>query len=380
MRSSGSVLLSGLCLALALGGCATIPGPAGEQIVVASRSPFESLVAPHREKAGALEAKGRLREALNEWKVALTIDPKDAVSAQAKNKLEQRIQEAVSNELNRGREALKRGVSLEARRHFLAALALDPFNRAAFEALQTEAKEIQVLNHTVRKGETLASIAELFYRDRSRGEVIWETNQLPPNPKLTPGMILKIPEIPGVPFVRPEALPRDQRARGDSPSEPAKTEAPAEEEVYVNPMLAEAREALERGEFLLALTGVDRFLSQNPRSLEAVDLKRAVLYQQGKALFEQKKYADSFVALNQLAKLNPKDTNTSSLLGKVRTRLIQDHYNQGIRFYREEKIAQAIGEWRAVLKYDPNHEAAKKNIEQAERLLKGLAQRQQKKK
>ena len=376
MRSSGSVLLSGLCLASALAGCATIPGSAGEQIAVASRSPLEPLVAPHREKAAALEAKGQLRQALNEWKVALTIEPKDTISAQAKTKLEERIQQALATQLSQGREALKRGVNLEARRHFLTALALDPSNKAAFEALQTEAKEVQVRTHTVRKGETLASIAELFYGDRSRGEVIWETNQLPPNPRLTPGVVLKIPEIPGVPFVRPQPLPR---VRGDSLPELPKAEGPPEEEVYVNPMLAEARESLERGEFALALAGIDRFLSQNPRSSEAADLKRTVLYQQGKTLFEQKKYADSYAALNQLARLNPKDRDASSLLGKVRARLIQDHYNQGIRFYREEKIAAAIREWRAVLQYDPNHEAAKRNIEQAERLLKGLQLRQQKK-
>jgi tetratricopeptide (TPR) repeat protein len=144
-------------------------------------------------------------------------------------------------------------------------------------------------------------------------------------------------------------------------------------------LLAESREALERGEFVVALAGVDRFLAQNPRSTEAADLKRTVLFEQGKVLFEKKRYADSFVALNQLAKLSPKDPNSASLLGKVRSRLVQDHYNQGIRFYREEKIAEAIGEWRAVLQYDANHEGAKKNIEQAERLLKGLQQRQQKK-
>jgi tetratricopeptide (TPR) repeat protein len=111
-----------------------------------------------------------------------------------------------------------------------------------------------------------------------------------------------------------------------------------------------------------------------------VELKRNVLYQQGKVLFEQKKYPDSFAALNQLAKLAPKDTEVSTLLGSVRSRLVQDHYNQGIRLYREEKLAAAINEWRSVLQYDPNHEAAKKNIDQAERLLKGLQQRQQKQK
>lgn len=45
------------------------------------------------------------------------------------------------------------------------------------------------------------------------------------------------------------------------------------------------------------------------------------------------------------------------VLGPV---LLQQHYNEGIRLYREEKLEGAIAEWRAVLQYDPNHEAAKK--------------------
>ncbi len=67
------------------------------------------------------------------------------------------------------------------------------------------------------------------------------------------------------------------------------------------------------------------------------------------------------------------------MLDRAKSQLVQQHYNQGIRLYREEKLEPAIAEWRTVLQYDPNHEAAKKNIEQAERLLKGLQQRQQKK-
>jgi len=104
-----------------------------------------------------------------------------------------------------------------------------------------------------------------------------------------------------------------------------------------------------------------------------------VLYQQGKTALDQKKYAESYTALNQLTKLSPNYQDSSSLLGRARDFLIQDHYSQGIRLYREEKLEGAIAEWRTVLQYDPNHAAAKKNIEQAERLLQGLQQRQQKK-
>jgi tetratricopeptide (TPR) repeat protein len=370
-----SFSLAGVAIAVSLAGCSTASKPEDAAPAV---SPVESLVAPHRDKAGQLEAEGDLRGALNEWKVALTLNPKDPLSIQGRQKTEDRIRVVVDEALAKGRDSLKRGVQLEARRQYLRALALDPSNKAAFDALQNEAKQGRILNHTVRRGETLSSIAELYYRDRSRSEVIWETNQLPANPKLEPGMVLKIPEIPGVPFAGP-AAPREPRSRTESPPEAAKVEAPEPQEPEYNPMLAEAREALERKEFTLALANVDRFLAQNPRSVEASEIKKNVLYQQGKISFDQRKYAESYAALNQLAKLAPGYQDSSSMLSRARSFVVQQHYNDGIRLYREEKLEPAIAEWRTVLQYDPNHEAAKKNIEQAERLLKGLQQRQQKK-
>ncbi len=326
-------------------GCATVQEGA-------RRSPFETLVAPHREQAANLAAQGRLREASEAWKVALTIDPKDQVSLEESKKLDERIQQTIAERLARGEDALKRGVHLEARNHFLVVLALDPSNRQAFENLQTRVREVRQINHTVRAGESLASIAQFYYGDRSRSEVIWETNQLPPNAVARPR-----PDTPATGGAKPE---------------------PAEETPYVNPALAEAKEASEKGDYVLALSTIDRFLSQNPRSSEAVDLKRTVLLQQGKTLADQNKLTDSYAALTQLTKLSPKDNAVASLLANVRGRLIQQHYNQGIRLYREEKLPHAVAEWRSVLQYDPSHEGAKRNIEQAERLLKGLQVRQQK--
>ncbi|MBI4527643.1 MAG: LysM peptidoglycan-binding domain-containing protein [Deltaproteobacteria bacterium] len=370
-------------MALWLSACATVPAPevgpplSKPSVRAPVVSPFEPLVAPHREKAEALEREGHLRGALNEWKVALTIHPGDPVALAEKTKLERRIEQVIADRLKQGRDALGRGNHPEARRHFLAVLAVDPANDAAFQALRSETREVRFVNHKVRKGETLASIAEFYYGERSRSEVIWETNQLPPNPRLAAGSVLKIPEIPGVPFLRPD-VSRETRAR-ETPPPVSKAEDGKEEQIYANPTLVEAKEALERGEFAIALADVDRFLATDPRNAEGVDLKKAVLYQQGRLFLKEKNYAQSYRALSQLAKLAPNYQDAGSLMGQARTRLIQDHYNQGIRLYRDEKLEAAIEQWRMVLEYDPAHGAAQRNIQQAERLLKGLQQRQKRK-
>jgi cytochrome c-type biogenesis protein CcmH/NrfG len=68
------------------------------------------------------------------------------------------------------------------------------------------------------------------------------------------------------------------------------------------------------------------------------------------------------------------------LLRQARERAAQQHYAQGLQLYREEKLQEAIVQWKSVLEYEPDHANAKKNIEQAERLLRSLQQRQQPKK
>jgi tetratricopeptide (TPR) repeat protein len=107
-------------------------------------------------------------------------------------------------------------------------------------------------------------------------------------------------------------------------------------------------------------------------------VKKQALYQQGKAQLGSRRYADSYRALVQVARLQPDYEDTAKLLPQARTRAIDHHYTQGLRLYQEEKLANAISEWRIVLELDPQHANAKKNIDQAERLQKALDQRKKK--
>jgi phage tail protein X len=389
-----------LALALAVGACASVaekppPGSEVRRVPVAPApappprvDPRELLTARHREQAQALDREGALRQALDEWKIALTINPDDAASRASLKTLEGRIERAVTEKIEAGRAALTRGVQVEARRQFLAALALDPANRVVFRHLQTEAREVEFVTHTVGQGDTLQSLALRYYGDRSRSEVIWETNQLPANPRLTAGTTLKIPEIPGVPFIHPEVRrPAPPAAgapapRAPAPSAPAPsastTETPKDEPPEVNPLLAEAREALDRKDYAEALSDADKFLAGSPGNRDGLTLKKQALYQQGKAHLSERKYEESYRALTQLAKIQPDYEDSPALLRQARARVVEQHYSQGVRLYREEKLAEAVSQWQAVLELDPQHANAKRNIDQAQRLLKALEERKKK--
>ena len=356
MKAVTALMLLGV---LALAGCAGLTSGGAS-------SGRHTLAEAQRANAEALERDGALRAALDAITVALTVEPDDRGLRESKARLQARIEQSVAEQTNAARAALSRKAYLEARRHFLAVLALDPANATAFDGLRNEVKEVRFVTHTIRQGDSLGSIAQRYYGDRSRSEVIWEMNQLPRNPRLAVGASLRVPEIPGVPFL---LTPRE-----GGPTEPSRT--PRDDIApQVDPLLADARDALERKAFNEALADVDRVLAGNPRNTEGAELKKSILYSLGKTRLGEKKYDESYQALNQLARIAPRYEDAGELARQARTGLVQQRYNEGLRLYREEKLEQAIMQWKAVLELDPRHPNARKNIEQAEAILKKLDER-----
>ncbi len=376
MRCRRWVVLGAVAASAA--GCATsAPSPTVQQSPSAPVSTArQTLVASYAQRAQALENDGRLREALDAWTVALTVDPANTPAREAQRALQAKIDLLVSQRLEEGRAALSRGASGPARRHFLAVLALEPGNRAAFEALRDQSPEVESLSHVVRSGDTLPGLAQQYYGNRAMGEVIAEANRLAPTARLAAGTKLKIPEVPGVPLNRTGVRREPPRAPPPGPGAPAAPAPPPREEPSeVNPLLAEARESFERRDYAAALGDVDRLLASTPNNPEVLTLKKSVLYSQGKAQYDQRQYKESWATLGQLVRIAPNYQDAPALMRQSKSRLIDDHYSRGIRYFREEKLPEAIAEWKAVLAIDPQHVAARKNLEQSERLLKSLDER-----
>jgi tetratricopeptide (TPR) repeat protein len=331
----------------------------------------EQLVARHNARSQDFERRGDLQRALQERRIALTIDPEDRTARQGLTRLLALTERRVAERMRQGRAALGRDAYGEARRHFLAVLVLDPKNRQAFEALQQEVREGDVIVHTVKAGETLASLAQRYYGDPSRAEVIFETNRLSPGTRLAVGQPLKVPEILGVPFLRAE--PIREPARREVRPEPVP--AAREHAVETNPLLVDAQEALQRNAYADALADLDRLLAGEPNNAEALGLKKQALYRHAQAQLGARHFDESYRALTALNQLAPEYEDSASLLQQVRRAMVDEHYSQGLRLFRQEKLTEAIGEWRLVLELDPQHGNARRNIEQAEKLLRSLDER-----
>jgi peptidoglycan/xylan/chitin deacetylase (PgdA/CDA1 family) len=168
------------------------------------RSTRRAVAAPHLDWSRQLEERGLLRQALDECQIARTIDPGSAPATERCTRLQTRIPGEATARLQEG-VRLARTSPGEARTRFLAALAVDPSNAPAFDALRnTAALPAKFLSHTVRAQETSASLADLYYGDRARADLIEQANGLAPGAPLPVGKVLRIPEISGIPFLRPD--------------------------------------------------------------------------------------------------------------------------------------------------------------------------------
>jgi tetratricopeptide (TPR) repeat protein len=111
--------------------------------------------------------------------------------------------------------------------------------------------------------------------------------------------------------------------------------------------------------------------SSTPASPPAV--KPAALYATAKAHLADGRDEDAYRALSLLERVQPTYADAAQLLGEVRQRLVRQRYQDGLRLFREERLEDAIEKWRGVLELDARHVNARRNIEQAEKMLRTLA-------
>lgn len=289
-----------LLLVLASGGCASLSRSSGPTLT-AGVPTADELAAPYRTQAVELEREGQLRRAADAWTNALALAPGHEPSRQALKRLRERMDREFVEHMTEGWHALGRDATAEARRHFMAALAIDPDSREAQQALRATPAP------TTRPAPPVSA----------------------PEPK--PTTAVARPAVPTTPSVRPDTAPKPR----------VESAAPR---ATVTPV---------------------------PRPAE--EKKPEVLYAAAKAHLAGHNDEEAYRTLTQLTSVSPGYKDSTALLRNVRTRLVQQRYQDGLRLFREERLEAAIEQWRGVLELDPKHAYARRNIEQTERMLRTLA-------
>jgi tetratricopeptide (TPR) repeat protein len=265
----------------------------------------------YMKKSSSLEQTGNITEAIEELKIALTIDPTNSsAKEQLKRLSEKRDQEAEKH--------YKAGLSIKesdpagASREFITALRTKP--------------DYQVVVDELKKQHLTMSESKL------RSRVITKKDSM-------------------------------SRKRGE--------EGVEEEENYY---LGIAISLYENGEYQAAIDELLKARSKYPRNSEISQYLNLYYYNLGILYYDKKDYTK---ALSTFSKVKKGFGKTEEYIKKTRAMLknsADELYKAGLKFFRQQKLHEAIAKWNAVLEIEPNHQKAKEYIQRSKKLLEALKQ------
>jgi tetratricopeptide (TPR) repeat protein len=166
MKNKAGIIIV-LFLLVLLAGCATTKSP-------------ETLAKEYTAKAQQYEKQGDLVEALNQYKLVLTVDPANQLAQQKKATLEPQLKKLAEEHYKKGNQFYNKGEYGQARKEFLTALRYNPEHAKAKAKLTATSKDLgrvkRYILHTVQADESISTLAQQYYGDYRKFHFIAEYN------------------------------------------------------------------------------------------------------------------------------------------------------------------------------------------------------------
>ncbi|MBW2368139.1 MAG: hypothetical protein JRH15_09660 [Deltaproteobacteria bacterium] len=399
-------ILSIITVIIAIYGCASVDG-----LLPASK---EKQALEHLETGQRLESNGELLAALDQYKMALAIIPDYSAAQAKKSHVEKKIRAAAARHYRSGLKLHRKGKYDLARNEFLAALRFQPNHPGAIQMLkprkQIEAKRF--VAHRIKPGESLSKIAILYYGDYKKFPLIAQFNDITDATKVTPGDLIKIPEIEGVPFlVGDKAIESDEIGKNLLlPQNEAQEEAAIEQITPDLKMVSEPEELAAPEEKPID----ERIIEKKPTKPSEPTVPTAISHHDsGVKFFDERKYQEAIVEFEKALTINPEDKKTLNYMylshfqpamvffekgdylaakrefeeamrynkncdtcvaysQKSEAAYKELHYNKGISYFANEQLVEAIEEWELVSAVDSGYKTVQDNIKRAKRFLERL--------
>ncbi len=323
------------CILLHFFGCAGILKDRPSDSQVAERCLTRAL---------EYENKGELQKALYHLKIASTLAPEDEQTVARVLTLQATIGRKSEKHFKRGVALFKKDQIKKARTELLIALRYDPYHKKAIEFLKNRLLEKDWVLYEVKRGDTVETIALEVYKD-SRMDFFVASFISVDRKSPVPGSVIQLPLLVM-----------------ESPFQPINAKA----------KLTEAQNFFKEKEYEKALSTVQEILAHDPESKEALDLKNISFFRLGKRLALKRKYPES---LGMFKNVDPEYKGVKEAIFDVKSNIakqVELHYRKGVKFFLNEDLESAVAEWGKTLALYPDHQKAKRDIENARRLLKQL--------
>ena len=375
-------------LGLAIYSCAAIDKHLAKQIVQ-----------EYLGKGKKLENSGDLPAALEQYKLALTVDPKNPELKTKIKNIEERMQAIAETHYMQGLKHQQKGEYQLAQNEFLQVLRYQPYHQGALEMLKPGNAIItdQFVVHTVKPNESLSKIAIIYYGDYKKFPIIAQFNNMPDATKVNVGDLIKVPKISGIPFMLPDkSVKREKKAeKAGSPHEdipkeitskktetltqPPVAEPNIKTDVKSEPALTAALEYRDRGieyfngkRYSEAIKELEKALSQAPQDEKTLYYLHLSHLQQGMVYYEKSEFLEAKKAFDLAWRYDKNCEKCLTYSAKSEQEYKEFHYNKGITLFAKEKLVEAIREWELVTAVDPDYKKVRENITKAKQYLERL--------
>jgi tetratricopeptide (TPR) repeat protein len=128
----------------------------------------------------------------------------------------------------------------------------------------------------------------------------------------------------------------------------------------------------ENGNYQAAINELLKAKSKYPRSSEVSKYLNMSYYNMGKMYYDNKDYMNALQILTKVKKGSEKVEPYVTRAGAMVKNLVDIFYKEGLQFYGQQKLQEAIEKWNIVVEIDPHHRKAKEYIQKSRNLLEAL--------
>jgi tetratricopeptide (TPR) repeat protein len=237
------------------------------------------------------------------------------------------------------------------------------------EALPAEIITVKrFIIHTVQPDESLSKLAEMYYGDFSKFDVIAKFNDILDGTSVRVGQKLKIPEVEGLPFLvegggektKTVALPKEKPL-----AEAQVSEKPVTIENQAVNYLELGIELHKNKEYSDAIIEFNKVLSVNPDDQTALNYMALAYYEKGRQSFDNKVYSQSKKEFKASLEYNENCPDCRNYLDKIEKMSRANLRDEAIALYNQKKFKEAIARFETVAKNDPNDSGVREYLEKS---------------
>lgn len=397
MKTLAKPLATALALALFLAVLAA-PAPAPAAILQdvqkifegEKKDPYAAVFARFVEQARLDELSGNLQSAMENLRIALTIQRADRATLAKAREIKAKIDASADTHFAAAKAALDKGDAGAAKRELLTTLRLNPDLTEALDLLKKSLNPDVFTYHKVKEGETIASLAKSEYGNPGAELLITRMNGLTIADKLTAGQTLRLPIVQ--PALR-QVLERDLAFAAPEPGEKPKKEekkaeevaaaAPAPAPVQVNiaqpqgappavdvaPLLSMAKLQFTNGLYETVISLTDEVLAAEPGNAEASALQQDATYQLASDLAKRGSNVQAARAFMRLPKAYKDTGKQLDAVLSILHKAAEPVYLEGVKYFIAEDLQKAVETWERALQMDPWHPKAQGDLQKARQLL-----------